>query len=190
MKWAQMKWNAIRGFTKPTPIKLGLGHRCCKKALKLLILTLKSRMADLICQQITAKKPSWKVGSSFSIKKITKSLPKVQIDDDSDLIDEDSLLTEEDLKKPQLPNGKRSAIRLFISDIISFISSTLNSICCSLAGAVGDCEVGKTKKACKNCSCGRAEAETKVQLGPTAEQLDNPQSACGSVWFLLYRFFI
>ncbi|KAK6795764.1 hypothetical protein RDI58_009219 [Solanum bulbocastanum] len=129
---------------------------------------------------ITAKKPSWKVGSSFSIRKITKSLPKVQIDDDSDLIDEDSLLTEEDLKKPQLPNGKRSAIRLFISDIISFISSTLNSICCSLAGAVGDCEVGKTKKACKNCSCGRAEAETKVQLGPTAEQLDNPQSACGS----------
>ncbi|XP_059303384.1 anamorsin homolog isoform X2 [Lycium ferocissimum] len=98
---------------------------------------------------ITAKKPSWKVGSSFSLKKVTKSLPKVQIDDDSDLIDEDSLLTEEDLKKPQLPSGD-------------------------------DCEVGKTRKACKNCTCGRAEAETKVQLGPTAEQLDNPQSACGS----------
>ncbi|XP_004245949.1 anamorsin homolog [Solanum lycopersicum] len=98
---------------------------------------------------ITAKKPSWKVGSSFSIKKVAKSLPKVQIDDDSDLIDEDSLLTEEDLKKPQLPS-------------------------------VDDCEVGKTKKACKNCTCGRAEAETKVQLGPTAEQLNNPQSACGS----------
>ncbi|PHT58450.1 Anamorsin -like protein [Capsicum baccatum] len=74
--------------------------------------------------------------------------------DDSDLIDEDSLLTEEDLKKPQLPS-------------------------------VADCEVGKTRKACKNCTCGRAEAETKVQLGPTAEQLNNPQSACGSVWFLL-----
>nr|XP_016469389.1 PREDICTED: anamorsin homolog [Nicotiana tabacum] len=98
---------------------------------------------------ITAKKPSWKVGSSFSIKKVTKSLPKVQIDDDSDLIDEDSLLSEEDLTKPQLPS-------------------------------VGDCEVGKTRKACKNCTCGRAEAETKVQLGPTAEQLNNPQSACGS----------
>ncbi|KAK6782844.1 hypothetical protein RDI58_020640 [Solanum bulbocastanum] len=98
---------------------------------------------------ITAKKPSWKVGSSFSIKKVAKSLPKVQIVDDSDLIDEDSLLTEEDLKKPQLPS-------------------------------VDDCEVGKTKKACKNCTCGRAEAETKVQLGPTAEQLNNPQSACGS----------
>ncbi|KAM3397323.1 hypothetical protein P3S68_000835 [Capsicum galapagoense] len=69
--------------------------------------------------------------------------------DDSDLIDEDSLLTEEDLKKPQLPS-------------------------------VADCEVGKTRKACKNCTCGRAEAETKVQLGPTAEQLNNPQSDCGS----------
>ncbi|XP_060210322.1 anamorsin homolog [Lycium barbarum] len=112
-------------------------------------LAMLSRMANLICEQITVKKRSWKVGSSFSIKKVTKILPKVQIDDDLDLIDEDSLLTEEDLKKPQSPG-------------------------------VGDCEVGKTRKACKNCTCGRAEAETKVQLGPTAEQLNNPQSACGS----------
>ncbi|RWR90440.1 anamorsin [Cinnamomum micranthum f. kanehirae] len=99
---------------------------------------------------IKAKKPSWEMGSSFSIKKATKSLPKVQIDDDSDLIDEDSLLTDEDLKKPQLP-------------------------------LVGDCEVDSTRKACKNCTCGRAEAEEKVQkLELTAELLNNPQSACGS----------
>lgn len=50
------------------------------------------------------------------------------------------------------------------------------------AFAVGDCEVSSTRKACKNCSCGRAEAEEKVQkIGPTMDQLDNPQSACGSV---------
>ncbi|XP_022153175.1 anamorsin homolog [Momordica charantia] len=99
---------------------------------------------------IRAKKPSWEIGSSFAIKKSTKSLPKIQIDDDSDLIDEDSLLTEEDLKKPQLPS-------------------------------VGDCEVGSTRKACKNCTCGRAEEEEKVQkLGLTSDLLDNPQSACGN----------
>ncbi|KAJ6851806.1 anamorsin-like protein isoform X2 [Iris pallida] len=99
---------------------------------------------------IKGKKASWTVGSSFSIKKVTKTVPKIQIDDESDLIDEDSLLTEEDLKKPELP-------------------------------PVGDCEVGSTRKACKNCTCGRAEEEEKaVKLGLTTEEINNPQSACGS----------
>ncbi|XP_039031364.1 anamorsin homolog [Hibiscus syriacus] len=99
---------------------------------------------------IKAKKPSWKIGSSFAIKKTVKNPLKIQMDDDSDLIDEDSLLTEEDLKKPQLPT-------------------------------VGDCEVGSTRKACKNCTCGRAEQEEKVQkLDLTVDQLNNPQSACGN----------
>ncbi|KAI5656490.1 hypothetical protein M9H77_25283 [Catharanthus roseus] len=97
---------------------------------------------------VSGRKTSWKIGSSFSLKKETKTLPAVQINDDMDLIDEDSLLSEEDLKKVEL--------------------------------AVGDCEVGKTRKACKNCTCGRAEAEEKVKLGPTMEQLNNPQSACGN----------
>ncbi|KAK7258063.1 hypothetical protein RIF29_32473 [Crotalaria pallida] len=99
---------------------------------------------------IKAKKPSWKVGSSFALKKVVKSSPKVQIDFDSDLIDEDSLLTEEDLKRPQLP-------------------------------PVSDCEIGSTRKACKNCTCGRAGEDDKIlKLGLTAEQINNPQSACGS----------
>lgn len=81
---------------------------------------------------VKGKKPSWKIGSSFSLK---KKLPKVQIADEMDLIDEDSLLSEEDLKKPTIPL------------------------------------VGSTRKACKNCVCGRAEQE---------EIVENPQSSCGS----------
>ncbi|KAG9133405.1 hypothetical protein Leryth_013221 [Lithospermum erythrorhizon] len=98
---------------------------------------------------IIGKKPAWKIGSSFSIKKTTQTLPKIHIKDDMDLIDEDSLLTEDDLKRPQLP-------------------------------PVGDCEVGSTRKACKNCVCGRAEADEKVTLGLTMDQITNPQSSCGS----------
>ncbi|KAI5656315.1 hypothetical protein M9H77_25108 [Catharanthus roseus] len=100
--------------------------------------------------QVFGRKASWKICSSFSLKKETKTLPAVQINDDMDLIDEDSPLSEEDLKKPE--------------------------------PAVGDCEVGKTGKACKNCTSGRAEAAEKVKLGPTMEQLNNPQSACGNVF--------
>ncbi|KAM1085018.1 hypothetical protein FF1_010889 [Malus domestica] len=108
----------------------------------------KSSLPSELSFGVKAKKPSWKIGSSFALKKTTKTLPKIQINDDSDLIDEDSLLTEEDLKKPQL------------------LSS--------------DCEVGSTRKACKNCTCGRAEEEQKVEkLGSTVD-LSNFKSQCGS----------
>lgn len=54
--------------------------------------------------QIKCEKAAWNVGASFDIKKAFTG--KIQIDEELDFIDEDSLLTEEDLKKPQLPPGE------------------------------------------------------------------------------------
>lgn len=65
---------------------------------------------------------------------------------------------------------------------VEILNSSLVPDSFSWVSLVGDCEVGATRKACKNCSCGRAEAEAKVEkLELTAEQINNPQSACGSV---------
>lgn len=108
---------------------------------------------------VRAEKPRWETGVSFSLKKTKQGsegvsmvkLPAFDADDEYDLIDEDSLLTEEDLKKPDLPKAD-------------------------------DCEVGKSgRKACKNCTCGRAEMETSGKLSLSMEELDTPaQSACGN----------
>eukprot|EP00252_Welwitschia_mirabilis_P007478 TRINITY_DN18878_c0_g1_i1.p1 TRINITY_DN18878_c0_g1~~TRINITY_DN18878_c0_g1_i1.p1 ORF type:complete len:313 (+),score=49.00 TRINITY_DN18878_c0_g1_i1:116-940(+) len=123
---------------------------------------IKSENLDISIDQlgataVRAQKPTWETGSTFAInkkglEKSSNELLKLQVQDDLDeLIDEDSLLTEEDLKKPVLPLGD-------------------------------DCEIGKSgRKACKNCTCGRAELEEKREkVGLTTDQLENPQSACGN----------
>lgn len=127
------------------------------------------------CIAVTAVKPTWETGVSFSLKKSLVApqgggneanlggisvpfsggsaglkLPTYEDDSAYDFVDEDTLLAEDDLKRPELPD-------------------------------VDDCEVGKAgRKACKNCSCGRANMEQAGKLQLTAEQLNNPQSACGS----------
>lgn len=118
-------------------------------------------------------------------------LPNIPINEESDIIDEDSLLTVEDLAKLQLPIGKYTVFQfsfliVVVNQHLLFpLSLTVIIDKESNFTSVGDCEVGKARKACKNCTCGRAEAEAeegKLQkLDLTRDQINNPRSACGSV---------
>lgn len=115
---------------------------------------------------VSSKKPSWTVGASAPLKiqlkkKSTTSAPVSNTwsisNSDIDLEDEDSLLTDEDLKRP-VPKSDASGC-------------------------------APKKKACKNCTCGRAEQEKVEAL--TAVKIDNlddigpvsaPKSACGNCY--------
>ncbi|WIA10712.1 hypothetical protein OEZ85_010887 [Tetradesmus obliquus] len=120
---------------------------------------------------VSAHLPDFAVGSKDSIKLKPKPAAAAAADtssskkawllagddlgdeDGGELLDDDELLTEEDRQRP------------------------------AAAAKQDDCELGPggARKACKNCSCGRAEAEAagvKVEL--TKDMLDNPQSACGN----------
>lgn len=116
---------------------------------------------------VTARLPAFAMGSSDSLRRKSKAaVPAaaaapsaawlLSADDQADadeLIDDEELLTEEDRRRP------------------------------AVSTAQDDCEVGAggARKACKNCTCGRAEAEAageRVTL--TQEMLDNPQSSCGN----------
>jgi hypothetical protein len=107
---------------------------------------------------VEAQKPAWQSGSSAPLKlrqpaqAVNGGAEKPQakkawnLEGDDELVDDDELLTEEDLQRP---------------------------------APAEDCGVASTKKACKNCTCGRAEGIIeKVDLTP--EMLENPQSGCGS----------
>jgi len=92
--------------------------------------------------QVIAKKPAWEQGTSQGIKIKKKTAPKVQpavewkIEVTDDLMDEDDLVRESDLVKPDMEKIR------------------------------SDCGAGKQGgRACKNCTCGRAEQEAKKKSG-------------------------
>ncbi|AWP07936.1 Anamorsin isoform 6 [Scophthalmus maximus] len=124
--------------------------------------------------RFSASKPNYEMGSSSQIKlSFGKKTPKpaerpaldpntVKMwtlsandmdDDDVDLVDSDTLLDEDDLKKPDPASLKASS--------------------CG-EGA------GKKKKACKNCTCGLAEELEQDSKGQQKTNL--PKSACGSCY--------
>ena len=87
-----------------------------------------------------------------------------------DIIDPDSLLTDEDLRRPDpLTLRSRQALHTML---YTLTKDTLNML-------LGDCGTGKDgkKKACKNCTCGLAD-ELEGKKTKTAT------SACGNVSFI------
>jgi len=113
--------------------------------------------------EVFSRKPNWEIGASNSLLRKPKTSNNTQVsnkkrwivsdDLDEELIDEEALLGEEDLKLP---------------------------VKCSTDTLVSS---GK-KKACKNCTCGRAQlqdddiVEPKPQLETT--DLANFKSSCGN----------
>jgi len=111
--------------------------------------------------RVAAKKPDWDVGTSVAIslksrtanhKKPNKNVWKtVQQDNGSEYIDDDELLDDEDRKRPTIESLARPE----------------------------DCST--KKKACKNCSCGRAELEVSaVTISDVIAA--TPKSSCGSCY--------
>lgn len=125
-----------------------------------------SKLGDNV--EITSAKPNYEVGTSQKLN-LKRAAPANAVSaqdakniwtaaasaESEDLIDEDSLLDESD----RTIKPKTTA---------------------------DDCEVGKTgKKACKNCTCGRADTEAGEEAPKprlTKEMLENPGvgSSCGS----------
>ena len=132
---------------------------------------LKSTAAGVV---LKASKPNWEVGAKTLLSRKNKPAPTpapapeserktwTVAGDEEELMDEDDLLTEAD-KMPPLPPP-----------------------------SISDCGTGSTKKACKNCSCGRAEMEAAEEKGGVAVKIstqdvvdgavDLPTSACGSCY--------
>ena len=93
------------------------------------------------------------------------------------MIDEDNLLDEEDVLKPEASSLRgRSNIT---SKIIHFVIITWRNDNISVCGTTGK------RKACKDCSCGLAE-----ELNGAAPQAKPANSSCGSVRTMKFNILI
>lgn len=123
------------------------------------------REGDGVTFETTCAKPHWDAGAAMplSLKKQNNPAPvkpaatkvwTISADDGDELMDEDALLAPADLQPKPRP----------------------------AATAPSDCEVSEGRKACKNCTCGRAEAESADANNGAPPSTANATSACGSCY--------
>lgn len=106
------------------------------------------------------------------------SVWSLSVDDDDELEDENNLLDESDLIKPDKSTLIRKCHeRKLLSTIL---------VCLRIKFVIigPDCETSGKRKACKNCSCGFAEELEKESKAAA------PTSSCGSVCILMCLLFI
>jgi hypothetical protein len=137
---------------------------------------------DLNLVALKVQKPSWDSGSIFQIKK------KVSSQNGNARTNGTTVkLTAGDVTDGVLPVSK-SAIKLDLSSDLKNDDEELideEDLLTEEDMKAPELPVAEscapTKKACKNCSCGRAELEEKeLETKLTAAQISNPKSACGS----------
>lgn len=100
-------------------------------------------------------------------------------DGDGELVDEEALLTEEDRQRPTRPVGPDDC------EVRLLGVGTPRPVPHPCAVRLHPSQVGAAgRKACANCTCGRADAEKKdtVMVNDAgADATELPKSACGSV---------
>lgn len=154
---------------------------------------------------VTAEKPEWAAGAAAPLKKKgggavagggAAAWKLAADDEDGDahgggaLIDDDALLTEADRAKPVgefcLWMGGAAPLLCFLFLRFRGLGLTHSPSLPKKNNQITACAPGTAaapKKACKDCTCGLADAqaggvEKKAVL--TKEMLDNPKSQCGS----------
>eukprot|EP00244_Chara_vulgaris_P003709 TRINITY_DN168_c0_g1_i1.p1 TRINITY_DN168_c0_g1~~TRINITY_DN168_c0_g1_i1.p1 ORF type:complete len:346 (-),score=54.73 TRINITY_DN168_c0_g1_i1:1284-2321(-) len=146
----------------------------------------------LVPLAIKARKPQWGTGTSFSLRRPVKATVtgtvKLSVDDLSELAPRANGVNGSHNGGSSVVQISRDNIDDQLSDDDELIDEDelLDDEAAQPsieAPANDDCEVGKggVRKACKNCTCGRAEEEAKgIKPVLTKDMLENPQSNCGN----------
>jgi len=136
--------------------------------------------------EVVASKPQWEVGAkaalSFGLKRKHEEAKGVWTLSSADTVDEDV---------PVVVSSKASSVwkisgdeedELEDEDTLIGADDLRRPSGADLSAKRDDCEVGKSgKKACKNCTCGRADGQMEVEEEKKVKAAE-PKSSCGNCY--------